>query len=215
MHETSKSILRRIFDQRFATRYLVGDGDGDGDGDGIDIGAGADSVGNYGPLFPHVRSVRPWDVPDGDAMLMAGVADASLDFVHSSHCLEHLADPYTALFHWIRICRPGGHLIVVVPDEDLYEQGVFPSTFNPDHKWTFTIGKRQSWSPRSVNVLDLLSRFNDKADTLKIERLDYAYMYGHQRFDQSQLPATETAIEFVLRKRTAEDIERKGTYPLR
>ena len=128
MHETSKSILRRIFDQRFATRCLVGDG--------IDICAGADPVGNYGPLFPLVRSVRPWDVPDGDAMLMARVADASLDFVHSSHCQEHLADPYTALFHWIRICRPGGHLIVVVPDEDLYEQGVFPSTFNPDHKWT-------------------------------------------------------------------------------
>jgi hypothetical protein len=26
-----------------------------------------------------------------------------------------------------------------VPDEDLYEQGVFPSTFNADHKWTFTV----------------------------------------------------------------------------
>lgn len=136
MHETSKSILRRIFDQRFATRYLVGDG--------IDIGSGADSVGNYGPLFPQIRSVRPWDVPDGDAMLMAGVADASLDFVHSSHCLEHLQDPYTALFHWIRICRPGGYVIVVVPDEDLYEQGVFPRPSTPT-----TNGRSPSASARA------------------------------------------------------------------
>jgi hypothetical protein len=49
----------------------------------------------------------------------------------------------------------------------------------------------------------------------EIAGLDHAYIYGMQRFDQSQLPATETAIEFVLRKRTPEDIERKGTYPLR
>ena len=37
----------------------------------------------------------------------------------------------------------------------MYEQGVFPSRFNPDHKATFTLSKAQSWSPKSVNVLDL------------------------------------------------------------
>ncbi len=52
--------------------------------------------------------------------------------------------------------RPGGHLFFIVPDEDLYEQGVFPSRFNGDHKATFTISKTKSWSPVSVNVLDLV-----------------------------------------------------------
>jgi SAM-dependent methyltransferase len=205
MRETSKTIVRRSLDQRFATKYLVGDG--------IDIGAGPDSIGQYAALFPLMRAVRAWEVPDGDAMLMASVPDESLDFVHSSHCLEHLTDPYVALSNWIRICRPGGYVVVVIPDEDLYEQGVFPSTFSPGHQWTFTISKRQSWSPKSVNLLDLLGHFNDVADVVRIELLDHAYLYGHDRFDQSHLPVTETAIEFILRKRTPEDVERKGVYP--
>jgi hypothetical protein len=46
-------------------------------------------------------------------------------------------------------------LFVVVPDEDLYEQGVFPSRFNDDHKATFTIAKAKSWSHKSINVLEL------------------------------------------------------------
>ncbi|MBM3546062.1 MAG: class I SAM-dependent methyltransferase [Alphaproteobacteria bacterium] len=207
MHEASKAIMRRSMDQRFATKYLVGDG--------IDIGAGPDSIGAYASLFPLVKSVRAWDMPDGDAMLMASVADASLDFVHSSHCLEHLEDPYVALGHWLRICRPGGYLVVIIPDEDLYEQGVFPSTFNPTHRWSFTISKRESWSPRSVNLLDLLGRFNDVADVIKVELLDHAYLYGMDRFDQTLMPVTEAAIEFVLRKRTPEDIQCRGIYPAR
>lgn len=207
MRETSKSIVRRSLDQRFATKYLVGAG--------IDIGAGNDSIDNYGSLFPLLQSVRNWDLDDGDAATMAGVPDDSMDFVHSSHCLEHLSDPYLALSQWIRICRPGGYLIVVVPDEDLYEQGVFPSTFSPEHLWTFTISKRESWSPRSVNLLELLGRFDDAVDVIRIELLDHAYLYGRDRFDQTHLPITETGVEFVLRKRTPEDIKRKGVYPAR
>jgi SAM-dependent methyltransferase len=207
MRETSKSIIRRSLDQRFAMKYLVGRG--------IDIGAGNDSIDHYTATFSLIESVRNWDLEDGDAVLMAGVADDSFDFVHSSHCLEHLADPYTALGNWIRICRPGGYLVIMVPDEDLYEQGVFPSTFSPPHLWTFTASKRESWSPRSINLLDLLGRFNDVVDVIRIELLDHAYLYGRDRFDQTQLPVTEAGIEFVLRKRTPEDIARKGVYPAR
>jgi SAM-dependent methyltransferase len=64
-------------------------------------------------------------------------------------------DPRAALHEWWRLVKPGGHLIVIVPDEDLYEQGVFPSRFNPEHRATFTISKARSWSPASLNVLDL------------------------------------------------------------
>jgi SAM-dependent methyltransferase len=205
MHEASKATVRRSFDQRFTARYFVGEG--------IDIGAGSDSIASYAPLFPQAKSIRAWDLADGDAMLMASLADASVDFVHSSHCLEHLEDPYVALAHWIRICRPGGHLVVVVPEEDLYEQGVFPSTFNPTHRWTFTISKRESWSPRSVNLIDLLGRFNDVASVIRIELLDHSYLYGMDRFDQTMLPVTEAGIEFVLRKRSFAEIGRKGLYP--
>ena len=98
--------------------------------------------------FP-VSAKCAWDLGDGDATFMESVKDETYDFVHSSHCLEHLLDPEKGLRNWFRILKPGGYLVVIVPDEDLYEQGVFPSTFNADHKWTFTISKSGSWSDKS------------------------------------------------------------------
>ena len=192
MQEASKSFIRRSYDRRYATRYLLGHG--------IDIGAGDDPISGYVPLFPGIKSVFCWDRPDGDAMLMEGVEDASYDFVHSSHCLEHLADPATALRNWVRICKPGGHLLLMVPDEDLYEQGVWPSEYNIDHKYSFTIGKAQSWCPQSVNVIDLLRVVLDDVAILRIELLDAGFFYGAQRFDQTMTLLGESAIEIILRR---------------
>jgi SAM-dependent methyltransferase len=95
-------------------------------------------------------------VGDGDANEITAYVSDSFDFVFSSHCLEHMHDPRHALQQWWQLVKPGGHLIVIVPDEDLYEQGYFPSVFNPDHKATFTLSKNRSWSPRSYNLLDLV-----------------------------------------------------------
>lgn len=144
-------------------------------------------------------------------MLMAGVAPESYDFVHSSHCLEHTVDPTVALGNWIRICKRGGHLVVTVPDEDLYEQGVFPSTFNPDHKWTFTIGKAQSWCPKSINVIELIGQFTHEVEILKIELLDSGFIYGRERQDQTWGTLAESAIEIVLRKKLRPDQRRDTT----
>ena len=58
-----------------------------------------------------------------------------------------------------------------VPDEDLYEQGTFPSSFNRDHKWTFTIFQEISWSSRSINILDLVKFLGKEADVVKVEQL--------------------------------------------
>ena len=88
MKECSKAIPRRLAHPNFARRYFVGDG--------IDIGGASDPLALYAGLFPLIRSVRTWDLDDGDAVHMAGVADGSYDFVHSSHCLEHLTDPAAA-----------------------------------------------------------------------------------------------------------------------
>ncbi|MGB0126561.1 MAG: methyltransferase domain-containing protein [Rhodocyclaceae bacterium] len=192
-NETTKQMLRRSSDRRFSARWIVGDG--------IDIGCGSDPLSKLADFFPLMQSLRPWDLPDGDAMLMAGVEDETYDFIHSSHCLEHLADPVKALSNWIRICKGGGHLVITVPDEDLYEQGVWPSTFNSDHKWTFTILKASSWSPRSVSVVPLLERFQDQVEILKVERLDSGFSYGQPRHDQTLGGLAESAIEFVLKKK--------------
>ncbi len=42
----------------------------------------------------------------------------SYDAVLSSHVVEHLADPIGALRGWVRIVRPGGHLLLVVPHKE-------------------------------------------------------------------------------------------------
>jgi ubiquinone/menaquinone biosynthesis C-methylase UbiE len=148
-----------------------------------------------------MKSCRAWDLKDGDAQTLTSVPDASFDFVHSSHCLEHMRDPSEALGNWLRVLRPNGHLVVLVPDEDLYEQGVFPSTFNADHKWTFTILKPFSWSPKSVNLTELLARFVGQAVILKLELLDAGFRYrAGRRFDQTMTPVGEPSIEIVMRK---------------
>jgi SAM-dependent methyltransferase len=198
MRECSKAVARRLATPSFMTRYFRGRG--------VDIGGMPDPLSLYVELFPLLESVRVWDWDDGDAQFMEGVADDTFDFVHSSHCLEHLVDPVQGLATWLRVVKPGGYLIVTVPDEDLYEQGVFPSTFNRDHKWTFTVFKDKSWSDRSINVLDLLRGLGPAADIEKIDLLTSTYRYSIPRFDQTLTPVAECGIEFVVRKRHPEEV---------
>lgn len=199
MKECSKAIPRRLAQANFARRYFVGDG--------IDIGGAPDPLALYAGLFPLVRSIRTWDVADGDAQHMAGVPDGAYDFVHSSHCLEHLPDPAAALVQWLRILRPGGTMVVLVPDEDLYEQGHFPSDFNAGHRWTFSVWKATSWSARSLNVLDLLRALGPAARPERVELLDATYRYDLPRLDQTRTPVGECAIEFIVRRAPLAEIE--------
>jgi SAM-dependent methyltransferase len=45
------------------------------------------------------------------------LADGTLDYLCSSHVLEHLANPLAALWEWHRALAPGGLLYLVVPDK--------------------------------------------------------------------------------------------------
>ena len=205
MQETSKALIRRLSDIRFASHYFKGSG--------IDIGSGDDPLTKYTQQFPLLTAVKEWDLEDGDAQFMNGVEDNTFDFVHSSHCLEHTHDPYEAFENWLRICKPGGHIITTIPDEDLYEQGIFPSTFNPDHKTSWTIVKNESWSPVSINLIEFLYQFKDKIEVLKMELINSSYIYDVPRFDQTYNHISECAIEFIVRKRPEHEITRKGRLP--
>lgn len=120
-------------------------------GNGLDIGAGAD------PISP---TARVFDLQDGDAGRIDEFLSDSYDYVFSSHCLEHMSNPPDALRRWWSLVRPGGHLILIVPEETLYEQGFWPSIFNDDHKATFRLVER-TWSPVSFRIQDLIAGLDD------------------------------------------------------
>lgn len=110
-------------------------------GIGMDVGAGVDEFPDEARQWwrrvPGMEAavVREWDKRDGDAHFLEGVDGASLDWLYSSHCLEHLERPELALFNWLRVVRPGGKLLISVPHRQLYEQRLSPpSRWNGDHK---------------------------------------------------------------------------------
>ncbi|RAU21544.1 SAM-dependent methyltransferase [Paramagnetospirillum kuznetsovii] len=193
MKEASKAMFRRLAQTDFATRYFVGQG--------LDIAAATDPIAQYSELFPAIKGVRLWDGIDGDAQYLTGLADNSFDFVHASHALQRMPDPREALRHWFRVLRPGGHLIVVVPDEDMYEQGFWPSRHNHGNRWTFTVFKTKSWSPVSINLLEAVQVLGAQADIRRLEVLAAGFRHTLPRFDQSLTPVAECAIEVVIRKR--------------
>lgn len=202
MKECSKAMQRRLANSNFLRRYFVGNG--------VDIGGKPDPLQYYKELFPLAQDIRTWDMEDGDAQYLNGIDDGSLDFVHSSHCLEHLNNPLEGLQNWFRVLREGGHLVITVPDEDLYEQGIFPSTFNSDHKWTFTIFKTNSWSSRSLNLLNLIISLGEQAEILKVEQLSENYLFNLPRADQTLTPIAECGIEIIIRKRPMAEVETGG-----
>ena len=157
--EASKT--KKLRDKQFYSQYLVGRV--------IDIGCGNDLV------VPHAE---PFDRPDGDAQnILESRPAGSYDCVHSSHCLEHMADVPSALKQWWALLKPGGYLIMVVPDEDLYEQGVFPSVFNDNHKATFRLDKENSWSDCSHDIRKIVSVL-EQAEIISVEKQDRGYDYS-------------------------------------
>lgn len=109
---------------------------------GIDVGCGPD------PITPDCAR---YDREQGDAQLLREPVEG-FDWLYSSHCLEHMPRPEEALLNWWRLIKHGGHMVILVPDEDAYEQNVWPSTFNDEHCHSFTIYKDRSWAPSSRNL---------------------------------------------------------------
>lgn len=110
-------------------------------GRGLDLGCGPVKA------FPHFigiddkvdyikmsHALRPDLIADCTQLEM--FASSSMDFVFSSHLLEHLDDYRAALKEWWRLVKPGGYLCLYLPHKDLYPQIGQPG-HNPDHKHDF------------------------------------------------------------------------------
>lgn len=170
MNEASKNYNRRIENGDFKKFFA---------GLGIDIGCGHDPVTPNCALF---------DKEQGDAQDMSGFLPGAFDWVHSSHCLEHLDRPDVALKQWWRLIRPGGHLIVTVPDVALYEKWEFPSRFNSDHKHHFCF----------ASLLDLFTTL-EGCQLVRIQLNDEGFDYEDLESDQTRKGA-QAEIEVIARK---------------
>ncbi len=74
-------------------------------------------------LFPELADTPDFPKPDVVADLdidrLSALDDASQDFVIASHVIEHLANPLKMLEEIYRVLRPGGLLVLLVPDRHL------------------------------------------------------------------------------------------------
>ncbi len=178
--ETRKARPRRVR-EGFFDKYCRGEG--------IDIGFGGDLLS---------ENCQGWDVEDGDAQLLAGAADASYDFVYSSHTLEDLKDPGLALGNWWRVLRPGGFLILYVPHRDLYEKKTrLPSRFNDDHRHFFLPDEDDP--PDTLGLRHLIERVLTDAEILYVQVCDE----GHTITDPELHSDGEYSIEAIVRKALA------------
>jgi SAM-dependent methyltransferase len=87
---------------------------------GLEIGAHLNPVPGLDPFY--TDSVASFAGTEGKVDFLSDatalpIPDNSLDYLCSSHVLEHIPNPLAALFEWHRVLKPGGKLYLVVPDK--------------------------------------------------------------------------------------------------
>ena len=116
-----------------------------------------------------------------DAANLQGIESGTMDFVLSSHNIEHIANPIKALREWLRILKENGVLILIVPHKD----GTF------DHL-------------RPVSTLDhLIEDFEKETAETDLSHLDEIL----QLHDLEKDPGSNDFIEF--RKRSDKNYENR------
>lgn len=106
-------------------------------GRGLDIGCGSEKLWHESI---GIDSGKQWGRPvadiTGDGSDLTFFANHSMNYVFSSHFLEHVVDYRGTLAEWWRVIRPGGFLVLYLPHKHLYPNIGQPGA-NPDHKHDF------------------------------------------------------------------------------
>lgn len=191
MKETSKAMRRRFQEDAiglFPWLTIM-------HGKGLDVGPGDD------PL--QLPNVTLFDKEQGDANeLLNTFLPGSFDYIHASQCLEHLHKPEAALWEWTTIVRPGGHIIITVPDFDFYEKRQWPSKHNPDHKAAFSMVRHGfPGVPQFFHVPTMLEGFKKHCQVLKCDLQLGGYNWNAPDNIDQTFPeeGAECFIEFVLK----------------
>ncbi|GAB6855717.1 hypothetical protein [Asaia astilbis] len=186
MFEVEKAVKRYVHDSRFSGRYFRGRG--------YETNPARVSLKDFQDTFP-LMQIAP-EAEFGEEK------ERQAEFIFACHSLEKMPNPFEGLKGYIDRLAPGGHFVGILWDEDMYEQGQFPSSYSPDHKWSFTIAKTKSWSSRSVGILKMLLLLDWQVEVIKIEKIDHTYQPPRERGDQSLSAHSECSVEIVLRKRS-------------
>ncbi len=72
------------------------------------------------------------------------LADGSVDFLVSAHCLEHCPDTIAVLLEWLRVLQSGGRLVLVLPHGDRTFDRDRPRTSLDHHVADFLAGGGRS-----------------------------------------------------------------------
>lgn len=114
-------------------------------GKGIDVGAG-------GAGFTDARHVQDKKDENAYEILEPG---GSLDYVFSSHMLEHLAYPWTAIQEFYRVLKPGGILYLYLPNTAYHRwrQENMPKW----HKHNMSVSGVIGWMPK-FEILEVVER---------------------------------------------------------
>lgn len=98
-------------------------------GNGLDLGFGGDPIvrsaicidrAETDSARSHHERPSPTHIV-GDIWHLRWFVDGSLDYVYSSHALEDAKDTRAVLKEWLRVIRPGGYLVLFLPDQKTYE----------------------------------------------------------------------------------------------
>jgi len=108
--EVHRSDYARVY-SGFYDRYMRGVG--------LDIGYRGD-ISDASPVLAGAVGVELGE--NGYDGIHIKRPDSSVDYVFSSHCLEHLSEPEKNIREWYRLIKLGGFLVLMVPHKYLYEK---------------------------------------------------------------------------------------------
>jgi len=155
-------------------------------GNGIDIGSGGD------PVVPWAIQI---DLPEvlfqiynqrspGYSIQFRSVTaatdlpfkDSVLDFVFSSHLLEDFLDWKPVLAEWIRVLKPDGYLIIIIPDRErfLYATQHLGQLPNDAHRHEGHVGELTE-ATAAMGILPRIDAFTD------VSPHDYSILFIGQK----------------------------------
>lgn len=97
-------------------------------GTGVDLGFGGDAIVPTAITVDRAendprRSKHPNPAPTtcvADVAHLGFFGEGLMDYVFSSHCLEDFQDTAEVLKEWVRLLKPGGNLVLFLPDQPTY-----------------------------------------------------------------------------------------------